>query len=70
MLFDYRFNLANLCITQFLDLLQRTRRTALTIKTKRVPISQAMIASVGENRRRPEGKMAEEPLVTSCTTEE
>ena len=28
MLFDYRLNLENLCITQFVDLLQRTRRTA------------------------------------------
>ena len=27
-LFDYRLNLKNLCITQFVDLLQRTRRTA------------------------------------------
>ena len=27
MLFDYRFNLENLCITQFSNLLQRTRRT-------------------------------------------
>ena len=37
-LFDYRFNLENLCITQFADLLQRTRRTALTMRTKRVPV--------------------------------
>ena len=28
MLFDYRLNLENLCITQFADLLQRTRKTA------------------------------------------
>ena len=27
MLFDYRLNLENLCITLFVDLLQRTRRT-------------------------------------------
>jgi len=27
-LFDYRLNLKNLCITQFVDLLQRTRRIA------------------------------------------
>ena len=70
MLFDYRLNLENLYITQFPDLLQRTRRTTLTKKTKRVPISQAMITSVRENRRRLEGKMAKEPLVISCTTEE
>ena len=50
MLFDYRLNLENLCITQFTDLLQRTRRTTLTIKTKRVPVSQAMTASVGEKK--------------------
>ena len=27
MLFNYRLNLKNLCITQFADLIQRTRRT-------------------------------------------
>ena len=36
MLFDYRLNLKNLCITQFADLLQRIRRTAQTMRTKRV----------------------------------
>ena len=36
MLFNYRRNLENLCITQFTDLLQRTRRTALTMRIKRV----------------------------------
>ena len=39
MLFDYRLNLENLGITQFIDLLQRTRRTTLSIKTKRVQVS-------------------------------
>ena len=34
MLFDYRLNLENLCITQFDDLLQRTKRTALTMKQR------------------------------------
>ena len=38
-LFDYRLNLENLGITQFIDLLQRTRRTTLSIKTKRVQVS-------------------------------
>ena len=33
MLFDYKLNLENLCITQFADLLQRTRRTVL-LRTK------------------------------------
>ena len=46
MLFDYRLNLENLCITQFADMLQRTRRTAQTMMTKRMPMSQAMIVSV------------------------
>ena len=67
MLFDYRLNLENLCITQFINLFQRTRRTIVTIKTKRVPISQAMTTSIGEKRRRPEGKMTKEPPVISCT---
>ena len=48
MLFDYRLNLENLCITQFADLLQRTKRTVLTMRTKRVPIPLAMMASIGE----------------------
>ena len=67
MLFDYRLNLENLCITQFTNLFQRTRRTIVTIKTKRVPISQAMTTSIGEKRRRPEGNMTKEPPVIPCT---
>ena len=70
MLFYYRLNLKNLYITQFADLLQRTRRTTLTMKTKKVPVSQAMTASVGEKRKRPKGKGIEESLVILCTTEE
>ena len=38
-LFDYRLNLENLCITQFIDLLQRTRRIAQTMRTKKMPVS-------------------------------
>ena len=34
-LFDYKLNLENLCITQFANQMQRTRRKALTIKTKK-----------------------------------
>ena len=34
-LFDYKLNLESLCITQFANQLQRTRRKALTIKTKK-----------------------------------
>ena len=52
-LLDYKFNLENLYITQFADLLQRTRRTTLTMKTKRILVSQAIIALVGEKRKRP-----------------
>ena len=37
-LFDYRLNLENLCITQFVDLLQSTRRTVQTMRTKRVSV--------------------------------
>jgi len=70
MLFDYRLNLKNLCITQFADLLQRTRRTTHTISTKRVPIPQAMIASAGEKRKRLDRKVFKEPPVIPCTAEE
>ena len=67
MLFYYRLNLKNLYITQFADLLQRTMRILLTIKTMRVPISQAMITSVGEKRKKPKGKVADEPPMILCT---
>lgn len=70
MLFDYRFNLENLRITQFANLLQRITRIALTMKTKRVPVSQAMTVSAWEKRKRPKRKVTEEPLVISCTAEE
>ena len=70
MLFDYRLNLKNLCITQFTDLLQRTRRTAQTMSTKRMPISQAITTLVGEKRKRPDGKVFEEPPMIPCIAEE
>ena len=70
MLFDYRLNLENLCITQFADLLQRTKRTTQTIRIKRVLVPQAIIALAGEKRKKPEGKVFEEPPVIQCTTEE
>ena len=69
MLFDYRLNLENLCITQFADLLQITRRTVQTMRTKRVIVPQAITALVGEKRKRPEGKMVEEPSVIPCIVE-
>ena len=70
MLFNYRLNLENLCITQFADLLQKTRRIAQTMRTKRMPASQAMTASVGEKRKRPNRKVFEESPVIPCTVEE
>ena len=70
MLFDYRLNLENLCIAQFADLLQKTGRTAQTTRTKRMPVSQAMIALVGEKRKRPDGKVFEKPPMIPCTLEE
>ena len=69
-LFDYRLNLENICIAQFADLLQRTRRITQTMRTKRMPVSQAMTALVGEKRKRPDGKVFEEPLVIPCTAKE
>ena len=60
MLFDYRLNLENLCITQFADLLQRAKRMVQTMRTKRMLVSQAMTTSVGEKRKRPDGKVFEE----------
>ena len=60
MLFDYRLNLENLCITQFADLLQRTKRMVQTMRKKRMLVSQAMTTSVGEKRKRPDWKVFEE----------
>ena len=37
---------------------------------KRMPVSQAMTASVGEKRKRLDGKVFEEPPVIPCTAEE
>ena len=70
MLFDYRLNFENLCITQFADLLQRTRRTAQTMRTKRMPASQTITTSVGEKRKRSDGKVFEEPSAIPYTVEE
>ena len=70
MLFDYKLNLKNLCITQFANLQQRTRRTAQTMRTKRVPIPQAMTTLVEEKRKRLEGKFVKEPSVILCIVEE
>ena len=70
MLFDYKLNLENLCIAQFADLLQKIGRTAQTTRTKRMPVSQAMTASVGEKRKRPDRKVFKEPPVIPCTAKE
>ena len=70
MLLDYGLNLENLCIAQFADLLQRTRRTAQTMRTKRMLVSQAITASVEEKKKRPDWKVFEEPPVIPCTAEE
>ena len=43
---------------------------AQTIRTKRVPVPQAMTTSIKEKRKRPEGKVFEKPLVIPCTVEE
>ena len=40
------------------------------MRTKRMPVSQAMTASVGEKRKRPDGKVFEEPPVIPYTAEE
>ena len=35
-----------------------------------MPVSQAMTALVGDRRKRPDGKVFEEPPVIPCTAEE
>ena len=40
------------------------------MRTKRVRVPQAMTTSVGEKRKRLEGKVFEEPPVIPCTVEE
>ena len=70
MLFDYRLNLENLCIMQFTGLLQKTRMTTQSMRTKRMSASQAMTSSVGEKRKRPDRKVFEKPPAIPCTIEE
>ena len=70
MLFDYKLNFKNLCITQFADPLQRTKRTPLIMRTKRLLVPQAMTVLISEKRKRLEGKVVEEPPVIPCTAEE
>ena len=70
MLFNYRLNLENLCIMQFTDLLQKTRMTTQTIRTKRMSASQSMTSSVGEKRKKPDRKVFKEPPAIPCTVEE
>ena len=40
------------------------------MRTKRLLASQAMSASVGEKRKRPDGTVFEEPPIIPCTNEE
>ena len=40
------------------------------MRTKRLPVSQAVTASVGEKRKRPNRKVFEEPPVILCIAEE
>ena len=40
------------------------------MRTKRIPTSQTMTASVGKKRKRPDGKVFEEPPAIPCTVEE
>ena len=40
------------------------------MRTKRVPIPQAMTVPVGEKRKKPKGKMANKPPVIPCTVKE
>ena len=70
MLFNYRLNLENLCIMQFTNLLQKTRMTTQTIRTKRMSASQSMTSSVGEKRKKPDRKVFKEPPAIPCTVEE
>ena len=40
------------------------------MSTKRMPISQAITTLVGEKRKRPDGKVFEEPPMIPCIAEE
>ena len=72
MIREYRAVLENLEISQFAQLLQKARKTAQSIKpsTDKRSAPQAMVMSIGEWRRKTEGREYDTPPPIPCTLKE
>ena len=72
MIREYRAVLENLEISQFAQLLQKARKTTQSVKPSfdKRNASQAMAVSIGERRRKTEGREYDTPPPISCTPKE
>ena len=72
MIREYKAVLENLEISQFAQLLQKARKTAQSIKpsTDKRSAPQAMVMSIGEWRRKTEGREYDTPPPIPCTLKE
>ena len=69
MIREYRAVLENLEISQFAQLLQKARKTTQSVKPSfdKRNAPQAMAVSIGERRRKTEGREYDTPPPISCT---
>ena len=72
MIRDYKAILENLEISQFAQLLQKSRKTAQSVKpsTDKRSAPQAMTVSTSERRRKTDGREYDTPLPIPCTPKE
>ena len=72
MIREYRAVLENLEISQFTQLLQKARKTTQSVKPSfdKRNASQVITVSIGEQRRKTEGREYDTPPPISCTPKE
>ena len=76
MITEYRAILENLEISQFAQLLQKARKTTQSVRPssnrqkERKATSQAMAVSIGERKRKSDGREYETPPPLPCTPKE
>ena len=72
MIREYRAVLENLEISQFAQLLQKARKTVQSVKPSadKRSVPQVMAVSIGEHRRKTEGREYDTPLPIPCTPKE
>jgi len=76
MIMEYRAVLENLEISQFAQLVQKVRKTAQSVRPssdrpkERRSTPQAMAVSIGERKRKADGREYEIPLPLLCTPKE